>query len=412
MIEDVLSQHAEEAAFQWLLRDLAVHAPHYDLGDLAELDDRVEAHLDGLSIAGDAGWEIAKGQLSWQEPGEVFTLSALAFESADPRRAEEAMAAASEDEPLARGVISALGWVPPEAARPHIQNLLNSEDPVRRRVGIGGAAVHREDPGPLLRRVLDWGERPTYARALKMAGELGRRDLAHLCAAALESDDSEEKFWAAWSAALLGNADAASRALFEVALASVPRSDRAGDLLARVKPPGQVLAWHSQLAEEPQRARLACRVAGAVGEPGLVTWLIQAMAVDEVARPAGESFSMITGVDLALANLDRDWPEGLETGPSEDPEDEDVSLDPDEALPWPDSEKVRVWWEDNGQLFSAGTRHLCGRPISEESLWETLRLGLQRQRAAAALELALRDPAAPLFETRARGDRQRQWLKL
>ena len=40
----------------WLLRDAAVRQPHYDLEDLAELDERVNAHLDGLRIAGDAGW--------------------------------------------------------------------------------------------------------------------------------------------------------------------------------------------------------------------------------------------------------------------------------------------------------------------------------------------------------------------
>ena len=36
IIADIVSQHAEEAAFQWLLRDTAVHAPHYDLKDLRE----------------------------------------------------------------------------------------------------------------------------------------------------------------------------------------------------------------------------------------------------------------------------------------------------------------------------------------------------------------------------------------
>ena len=48
----VLDQHAEEAAFLALLRDYAVRAPHYDLEELAELDQRIEAHLDGLAIAG------------------------------------------------------------------------------------------------------------------------------------------------------------------------------------------------------------------------------------------------------------------------------------------------------------------------------------------------------------------------
>src|SRR5690242_4412825 len=44
----VVGRHADEASFLWLLRDGAVRAPHYTLRDLARLDERVEAHLDGL----------------------------------------------------------------------------------------------------------------------------------------------------------------------------------------------------------------------------------------------------------------------------------------------------------------------------------------------------------------------------
>jgi len=45
VIEDILTQHAEDVAFLWLLRNTAVTQPHYDLDDLAELDNRIEAHL-------------------------------------------------------------------------------------------------------------------------------------------------------------------------------------------------------------------------------------------------------------------------------------------------------------------------------------------------------------------------------
>ena len=74
IIEDIIIQHAEDAAFLWLLRDAAVTQPHYDLDDLAELDNRVEAHLDGLRIAGDAGWEICWDALIYQEPDKSSIL--------------------------------------------------------------------------------------------------------------------------------------------------------------------------------------------------------------------------------------------------------------------------------------------------------------------------------------------------
>ena len=72
ILTHIIEQHAEEASFLWILRDNAVRAPHYDLEDLAELDGRIEAHLDGLRIAGEEGWNAAKEQLRWKEAGEIF----------------------------------------------------------------------------------------------------------------------------------------------------------------------------------------------------------------------------------------------------------------------------------------------------------------------------------------------------
>jgi len=71
-IGSIVSQHVEEAAFLWLLRDIAVTAP-YSLADLAVLDDRIEAHLDGLRITADAGWHSCVEGLQQKESGEVFT---------------------------------------------------------------------------------------------------------------------------------------------------------------------------------------------------------------------------------------------------------------------------------------------------------------------------------------------------
>ena len=96
-IAAVVGQHAEEAAFQWLLRDSAVSAPHYDLADLAKLDGRVEAHIDGLRIAGDEGWNLCAEALERQEAGEVFAAGVLALKSKDQSRLEKVFAVAQEE---------------------------------------------------------------------------------------------------------------------------------------------------------------------------------------------------------------------------------------------------------------------------------------------------------------------------
>jgi uncharacterized protein (TIGR02270 family) len=134
------------------------------------------------------------------------------------------------------------------------------------------------------------------------------------------------------------------------------------------------------------------------------------MAVPEHARVAGEALSFITGVDLTHASLGGKQPQGFQSGPTDDPTDENVAMDADDGLPWPDVEKTAAWWSRNRTMFRSGVRHLLGKPITTASIVEVLKTGRQRQRAAAALELALASAGRPLFEVRAPGYRQQQVL--
>ena len=65
--------------------------------DVAHLDDRTEAHIDGLRIAGDEGWDICKESLAWEEAGEIFTAAVLAFESGNDYRIKDVLTAGGED---------------------------------------------------------------------------------------------------------------------------------------------------------------------------------------------------------------------------------------------------------------------------------------------------------------------------
>ena len=122
--------------------------------------------------------------------------------------------------------------------------------------------------------------------------------------------------------------------------------------------------------------------------------LIRQMTRPELARAAGSAFSMITGIDLADAKLEGELPEGFKEQPNDDPEDEDVQMDPDEDLSWPDAERVLKWWDENSEAFPPGTRFLAGSPITPEHCAQVLKTGSQRDRQAAALELALSQPEA------------------
>jgi len=170
--------------------------------------------------------------------------------------------------------------------------------------------------------------------------------------------------------------------------------------------------WIKAIAKKTNLQRIALIGAAAIGDPIVIPWLIENMSIPDMARVAGEAFSMITGVDIVDENLEGEWPEGFEAGPTEEPEDEDVEMDPDEDLPWPEPDLIHKWWSENKNNFRNGTRYICGKPISEGQCQNVLRYGYQRQRAAAAIELAMMKPGQPLFEVRAPGFRQQKLLGL
>lgn len=150
--------------------------------------------------------------------------------------------------------------------------------------------------------------------------------------------------------------------------------------------------------------------AGISGDPGYIPWLIKQMEKPQLAKIAGESFSFISGADIAYEDLEGVLPKEFAAGPTENPEDEDVAMDADEDLPCPDPLLIDRWWKQHQHNLLPGTRYLLGKPINELQCQTVMRTGKQRHRKAAALELALMQPATPLFETRAIGKRQQQWL--
>ena len=410
IIEDVVFQHAEEAAFLWGQRSAAVSLPHYRLRDLSHLDMRLDAHLDGLRIAGDAGWQLLEEQLHWQEGGEVFAAAVIALESGSPERFDRVLEAGLSDydgittSDQLRGLISAFGWIPFEKVRHRLEVCLGSTSAPIRTIGIAGAALHRKDPGPALADALDSEEPNLRTRAAKAAGELGRVDLVQH----LRRDGSREhrqRFYRAWALSLLGVRDAVMD-LQTLALENDLYSERAVDCAARIMAVDEAKGWLTGLSSNLETTRLAGKGAGALGDPSVMSWLIQQMAVPDNARVAGEAFAMITGVDIAYEDLEGEWPDGYEAGPTDEPEDEDVAMDPDEDLPWPDAELVDKWWGSNRGRFVNGRRYFLGQPAEEASWRSGLKQGFQRQRLAAALELALSDPKSLLLEVRAPGFRQ------
>ena len=411
IIEDIVSQHAEEAAFLWLLRANAVAAPHYNLKDLADLEERIEAHLDGLLVAGDEGWPFCEEGLKHEETGEVFAAGFIALDSARDDWLAPVLETVAVAPETSAGLISALGWVPREKLKGHVVDWLKSDSLLYRQLGIGACTVQRVACGSYLEWAIGADDPDVRARALRSAGEIWRRDLTALVAQRLTDEDMTCRFWAAWSATLLGDSQGSSM-LQELVTTANDFRDQALQLALRAMDTPAAVNWVRDLNKNPDLERLVVQATGVIGDPVALPWLIEKTKEPELARVAGEAISMITGVDLAYDDLETDWPEGFEAGPTENPEDADVAMDADEDLAWPAPGLLATWWADHQREFRSGARYLCGKPINRETCLDVLQNGFQRQRRAAALELALLSPDEPVFNTSAPAKRQMHLLGL
>ena len=414
MIAEVVQQHLEEAASVWQMRDRAVSSPSYDLGSLAELDSRVEHHLAGLRLAGQPGWEMCQDVLAFEEPGEVFAAANLALSLNDPDALEKIITIAATDWNLARGLISAIGWLPFDRVKLPLQTLIADEEPGVKAIGIAGAAVRRIDLKKMLVAGIRSNELSVKQRSLQAAGELGRTDVLGDVRSYFEEEDPLLQYNALIAARLLGAPEAADLLLGHTdrwlgwqttsAVITAIRGSSLVDAKKRLK----------EFFQKNKYQRLSVVAVGALGDSKQVEWLIQLMRNEPLARIAGEAFSMITGVDLVEDDLELEPPE-TDTAESDEQDTGEGGLegpetegDEDEDLPWPDADRVQVWWKKNASRFPPGKRYLMGQPIDANGLKNAIRFGNQRQRVAASIEFAVVDPDSQLFETRMPGFLQKK----
>jgi uncharacterized protein (TIGR02270 family) len=381
VLEHIVEQHAEEAAFLWLLRDAATEAPHYKRHHLARLNERVEAHIDGLRVAGEAGWRIAMTELkAHPEPGELFAAGVLALESGERARIDPLVALAAGAEPeVRRGFVGAIAWCSPALLAATVRDWDRSSDAFERYLALCACSVHRADAGPGLAVRIEDADPLVRARALRLAGELGKIELREACLRHLDDPDPEAAFRAAWSGVLLGDRGAALAALERLALADGPRRWTALEVAVRAMGIERGTRFIRAMNGDPALRRAMVVAVGHLGDPAAVPWLIRQMDDPELARVAGEAFSMITGIDLAHADLERE----PQSEPSET-ERENIAQDPDVRLPWPNSAGLTMWWSVHGSRFLYHHAYLLGSEISSEACAYGFSEGYARQRRTAA----------------------------
>jgi len=411
IVRQIIQQHTDDAAALALNRHVLTSAGHARLIDLVRADQRLNAHLDGLRLAGSEASPFYEALLERPSSEGVFVSAVRALEDKDTARLDRLIALAQAVPETVDGLVRAFGWVESPRLQGIVAGLLRRQDRFTRMIGVAACAEHRVDPGILSGDYLRDPDRAVRIRSVRAAGELGLAEARSVCAATSRGDDDPElQFWSAWSAILVGDRGLALDVLTKCGLSVNAHRARSFQISLQAMTPGAAHAMLQHLARDPTHSRWLIQGSGIAGDPAYIPWLIKRMGDLQTARLAAEAFTLITGVDLGLAALDRPAPENFESGPTDDPDDPNVDMDADDGLPWPDVAKIETWWAENESRFPKGTRYFMGAPVTRAHCIDVLKNGYQRQRILAAHYLSLLEPGTPLFNTSAPALRQQRRL--
>lgn len=304
-IPDLLRTHAEDLAFLWSQRREALTSARHTLREFGQLNERMEAHVQGLLVADAptlAG--LLQAQLASTDRDEVFA-AAYAF----LRRADQGLAHAvlvefsrAKGSTLA-GLRDALSMAPQEAVLSEVQSALAQAKPATALAAAVVLANQRklDAASPRLQAWLEdvdpelaaWAWRAVLVADAFHATPAPPATRPYQLAVTHKSPEVRHAGWAA--AAWAGKSTMMSLLRQRVA---------AGDEVA--------LHWLAVLAHPDdvpvvQKAALAlpdvarrCALLARFGHPSALNALVRWMAPDNVplAVAAGEAFTRITGVDV------------------------------------------------------------------------------------------------------------------
>ena len=140
VIKPIVERHVGDAAFYWSQLDRSTHSPLLNINGVLHFEKRLTAHLDGVVVADERGWQLAVASLRrWRGAGEMFVCASLVLRMRDrtfqQQRWLEILAILQTDpRRMLRGVIAALLRVSPAAAFPWIISFIKPDQPTELQV--------------------------------------------------------------------------------------------------------------------------------------------------------------------------------------------------------------------------------------------------------------------------------------
>ena len=346
---DVVEEHLEEAAFLYGQRRYLARTHQATWDRLSPIEERFEAHVDGLAVAGPEGRDLVRAALDDGLPGAVHLAARLLCRAGDVDAALDLTAALDE-----RDVDDAVDAVAHEASVAWTDRLvveLETDAPRRVRVAADVVAATRAPAGAALLRALartgdTAGDAPTEGALVRALGALryppARSTLTRraLGAASPVLSQAVERARVRFGdrAVLVGLTERALEdpsAALPLALIGGPRHAPPLVAAARSQNPGAPVAL------------------GVLGDPAHVPVLLLLLedGPPQVARSAAIGLRVLTGAPLVREVLVPDDPA-------------DPGLGGDLVVrPSQDPAEWRSWWAEHGGALQPGTRYRAGQPF-------------------------------------------------
>lgn len=353
-IADLLQVHADDLAFLWGQRREALTSPKYSLKEFAELNERIEAHTQGLLVPAPAELQaMLAPRLVSTERDEVFAAAYALLrlnEAASTRSVLQEFSRAQG--PALAGLRDALSFAPHALFGAEVQKVLDQAEPPLAVAAAVVLANHRllDGASPRLAALLQDEDPLVCALAWRVAAVVDAKaaqpptrpfDLALTHAAPAVRH-------AAWSAVAWSGQAQRLPLLRERAIG--------GDAIAQ--------HWLSVLGAQDdvpavQKAALAiedasarCALLARFGHPSALNALMRWMGGDDVALAvaSGEAFTRITGIEIRGQRSTLPVPDDAD----------DFAREMAPAVWLPDVAKARAAMEKHSADWASGVRWCKG----------------------------------------------------
>lgn len=367
IMREILEEHFEELQILWNLRQSAIRSPEYALAALQRLDERIEAHADGLVVGGERIIPLVEEGLVGDDWLPVFasayTLLRLGGPTA-PGRAIDAFLRA-EGKQL-EGFRQALCHGPIDSIIPQLRQAVNDSSGLIAAVSAEALTFHYLDfKDGTLKEFLTSDEAEVRKSGWRVAAMINSHLAPELYERALHDEDPNVRREAM-------NAAGWNRERWlldycrELANEPLPKNWDGLMILAVLGKPSDlesVLRIGRNASLGPRRFQIL----GAFGHPGVVEDFLKEIEGSDplTAVAAGEAFTKITGFDITS----NDKVEILPDDGSEPDEFERGFLD--EAI-LPDPKLARNHWKTVKAKLSQGSRWCRGVDLSRGATNEAL----------------------------------------